>query len=422
MILNRSITPEIQPISSISWLGHGLEQLSNGSKVYTMEGGLPELTKIEIIFKGGNKYQQKILAGNYAGSLLKEGTKVRSGRDFNESIDFYGGFLSVEVDRDYVSVILYTLNKYLDKLLPLVSEMLTQPAYPADVLAVKTRNAVQQLATDMSKVNFRARRKLTQEIMGAQHYYGVMAEPADYEKITSADLQQFHDQQLFRQPATIIVSGGIPFDLHTQLERHFGQLPVRAASEFHKIAPQSNTSLIRVSMENTMQSAIRYGKLTIPPHNEDAAALEVAVMVLGGFFGSRLMKNIREDKGFTYGIHAGILQLQETAMLTIGTEVGNESVDATLFEIDKELTELCATAPSIEELTVAKNYMAGQLVKDADGAMAQAEMLRFRVQNHLPEDYHSTMLSLFNEVSPEQVRRAAELYLKPGSFTQVIAG
>ncbi len=420
MSLNRTIAPAINPISSINWLGHTEEKLSNGSRVFRLGGALPELTKIEWIFKAGNKYQRTLLAGNFASTLLKEGTKDTPGGSFNEQIDFYGAFLNVEYDRDYCTVSLYSITKYLPELLPMVAEMIIDPAYPEDVLAVKTRNAIQQLNTDMGKVGYRSRRKLTEMVMGSEHYYGIMATAGAYEAITAEEIRLFHIENFFCEPPIILVSGNVPGNMTSLLEKHFGQIRYITSREFERRDTVSTSGLTRIPMENTMQSGIRFGKNTIMPDHKDAEALEIAVMLLGGFFGSRLMKNLREDKGFTYGIHSGIMQLEEASMLTIGTETGNEHVEAALVEIDRELQIITTTLPTEDELSVIKNYMTGQLVKEAGGAMAQADLLRFRILNGLDEDHHKETLDRINGVTPEEVLGAADEYLQAASFSKNI--
>ncbi|MES2630033.1 MAG: pitrilysin family protein [Bacteroidota bacterium] len=422
MNLNRTIAPAINPISSINWLKHTEETLSNGSRVYLLGGPFPELSKIEFIFRAGNKYQRTLLAGNYAATLMKEGTKFTAAGPFNEQIDFYGAFLSVDFDRDYCTVTLHSLNKFLPELLPMVAEMIIDPAYPEDILAVKTRNAVQQLNTDMGKVSYRARRRITELVMGSDHYYGVMPTAEHYEALTTEEVRLFHVSNFFSEPPVIMVSGNVPSTITGLLEKSFGSVHYNVSREFEKRPTEIITGLERVAMENTMQSGIRYGKSTIMPEHEDADALEIAVMLLGGFFGSRLMKNLREDKGYTYGVHAGILQLQETSMLTIGTEIGNEHVDHALEEIDREIRILTQTEPKEEELSVIKNYMTGQMVKDADGPMAQSDLLRFRVLNNLDEDHHQQMLERINAITPEEVLMAADNYMQVESFAKVVAG
>lgn len=422
MSLNRTITPTINPISSINWLGHSEEILSNGSKVFLLPGGIPELTKIEFIFKAGNKYQRTMLSGSFASSLLKEGTNKTDGGSFNEQIDFFGAFLNVDYDRDYCTVSLYSISKYLSELLPMVAEMITDPAYPEEVLAVKTRNAIQQLHTDMAKVSYMSRRKLSEQVMGVDHYYGVMAQEKHYENITIEEIRNFHVSNFFSEAPVILVSGKIPANMTKLLEKNFGEIRYIQSREFERNEPQTITGLVNIPMENTMQSAIRYGKNTIMPDHKDADSLEIAVMLLGGFFGSRLMKNLREDKGFTYGIHAGILQLEEVAMLTIGTEIGNEHVEQALAEIDHELRILTTELPTEEELNVIKNYLTGQLVKEADGSMAQADLLRYRILNGLDEDHHQETLMRINRTTTEEVLEAAKNYLQADSFSIVVAG
>ncbi len=422
MILDRQVQPIIQPITAINWLGHTKSNLDNGTTLYQLKGADNELIKIEWVIAAGNKYQQKPLSGSFTSTLLKEGTQKTSGTVFNENLDYYGAFLNVESDRDFVSVNLYCLTKHLEKLLPMVSEMLTEPAFPGDILAVKTRNALQQFHTDMGKVAYRCRRTLTQQVMGADHYYGASANETDYENLVSADLAAFHATNFFSESWLILASGHIPANLQQQLNHHFGQLKFSNNRHFQPKAVSSTTGLIHVAMENTVQSAIRYGKTVPSSLHRDALSLDVTVMLLGGFFGSRLMKNLREDKGFTYGVHAGILPLQETALLTIGAELGNQHVDQALEEIDKELNLLCSTEPDTYELQTVKRYIAGQLVKEADGAMAQADLLRYRILHQLPETYHDILLTQLNEVTSSEIMEVANRYLQTESFVKVVAG
>ncbi|HEX4886983.1 MAG TPA: pitrilysin family protein [Luteibaculaceae bacterium] len=414
--------PLTHQIGSIQWTQPQVRSLANDAMVYCLGGLDVDVVKIELIFPAGTKYHKNLSVGSFTQQLLKEGTVRQDSSTFNDAIDYYGAFVSVETDRDYLTISVFCRTAFVHPVMALVHEMIMEPRFDADLLEIKKRNSIQNLLTNRKKVAFQSRVGLIGAVLGEQHYYGRISDTSDMQQVERADLVAFHAAHYFKSPPRVIVAGKITPDVNRSIEEFVGSLPVTSAYSFQKLATQTTAGIHRRPLEGAIQQSIRLGKLTIGPSHADATALDVAITALGGYFGSRLMDNLRERNGFTYGVHMSIDQFQEGAMISMHTELGKEYCDDALREIDLEFEKFLSEGISEDELQTVKNYLCGSLVKEADGSIAQSELLRFRLLNGLPDNAHEQVTHKIQHLSVAEVNAVAQKYLQRDSFVTVIAG
>jgi len=320
--------------------------------------------------------------------------------------------------------VFYSLNKYLDDLLPVLHEIALKAVFPQEEVETVIRKQHQEFLVNMEKVNFVARQNFGALIFGKKHPYGQSAKDEDYRKINNRVLQQYFEKRYRRAPFSMILAGKIPEGIIGKLNKYFGQHPIaehNAGSHIYPIEPSPDQSHF-IEKPGALQSALRIGKPVINKLHPDYQKLKVLNTLFGGYFGSRLMTNIREDKGYTYGIGSGIVSFRYTGMFYIASEVGAEVTRKAFVEIDREIEKLINEPVHDEELELVKSYMTGNFLRSADGPFALAELFRSVLPFGLTMDYYRDFLSTIKTITTEEIINLAVTYLQPDSLIRLTVG
>jgi len=423
--MDRSIAPEFKTINGIRLLEPVHEILENGIDLFTFNAGDQELVRIEWIFN--HMYMEKpvgpLLNIALTGMLL-EGTQQHSGAQIAEQVDFYGAFLQPEYSFDHSALTLYVLNKHVDKLLPLIKEILSESTFPQQELDTYIRNNKQHLAVSLNKNDFVARRTFNKAIFGDARY-GYSPSMTDYDQLIQADLVSLYEKQINPANCTILVSGKVKTPTITAIRKLFGTdwkrgITVEQPVYFPQI--EEYRDLIVVEKADALQSAIRLGYTSINRTHNDFPALQLVNTLLGGYFGSRLMSNIREDKGYTYSIGSGIASLKYGGFFTIATEVGVEVTDQTLIEIEKEINRLKTELVDENELNLVKNYMGGTFLGSLENVFSHVDKFKSVHFVGLNLDYYNRHLSIIQQSTAKSVLETAHKYLDFDRMVKVVVG
>ena len=293
--------PKIKEVSNLKIHQPIVSYLDNGIPVYDTRIGDQEVLKLEIIFDSGRPVEQKRLVGRFTNRLLKEGTRKYTGKKIAETFDYYGATLQLPVNLDHSRVTIYSLKKHFDKLLPVLKELLSVPTFPEDELENLIARSKQRLAIDLSKNDTVAYRLVTEKIFGEKHYYGYNSNPKMFEAITQADLKAHFENFYGSNYCKIFISGKTDDSIIKKLNKTVGQI-LTPKPERKNEAPNIPTRKKRqiVKTEGTVQTAIRIGCHLFNRNHPDYFGFSILNTVLGGYFGSRLMSTIREEKGYTY--------------------------------------------------------------------------------------------------------------------------
>jgi len=420
--LDRSIAPPIQKIKSVRLPELTHFTLDNGLLVNVLDRGTQEVMKLDVVFHAGRPFEQKHLTSRATIGLLKEGTKNHTSAQIAETMDFYGASLNTPFSLDTSSLLLYSLNKHFETLLPLFTEIVAEPTFPEKELQNFVQRSQQRLKVDLSKADVVAYRQITEYIFGAQHPYGYNSSVQSYANLEQANLFTHFNQNFCCQDCTIFISGKLPKNTAPLLNKYLGQLPLNPKKQPPKLPEIINQpSKTRVSLEG-VQSAIRIGKRMPNRKHPDYPALFVLNAILGGYFGSRLMANIREEKGYTYNIYSTLDPMMYDGYFYIGTEVGNEFVKPTLKEIYHELKVLQEELIAPEELDMVKNYLMGTLLMGLDGAFNAMEVWKALLVEGLDKDYFNNLIQVIQEITAEELQALAQKYFQLDSFWEVIVG
>lgn len=425
MTLNRKQAPDFKTIDKIH-IQHAVENtLDNGIKVYTIDSGSQELTKIEFLFKAGMYYQSQPLLASAANNLLETGTKNYTANELSDNIDFFGSFFECAVEQDFASLALFSLNKYLDKSLHYVEDIIKNPTFPKDEFDIYLSNKKQKHLVNSEKVNVLARRRFSELVFGEQHPYGRDVKTEDFDKLTIEKVKEFYQTFYHSGNCTIIASGKLSKDLIETLNQFFGKATWGKvqAIPVPKLEVDTTKQLKQfIEKPDAIQSAIRVGRLLFNKKDSDYFKFQVLNTILGGYFGSRLMANIREDKGYTYGIGSGLASLVNAGYFFISTEVGVDVANDTLKEIYKEIKILREELVDADELETVRNYVLGQFLRSVDGPYSLADKFKAIWEFDLGYDYFEKYFEAVKTITPEEIKSLANTYLQEKDLIELVVG
>ncbi|MDY0904349.1 pitrilysin family protein [Pedobacter sp. CFBP9032] len=421
-MLNRQIAPDFKQVSTINFIQPTHKKLNNNVPVYTIYSGEQDLVRIEFIFNNVKWDVEKPLQAIAVSALLNNGTSTLSSKEIAQKIDFYGAFFQTEYVQDHSSVTLYTLNKHLAAVLPIVRDVLTDSQFPQQEIDLYIQNQKQKLQVNLKKNDILARKEFAHALFG-NTAYGVDIQARHYDELKREDLTAYFKAAYAPDNCTVIVSGKFEEASFELLNSEFGQNwePGHATKNGFSFSTTPR-AVIYKERADAIQSAIRIGKLAVNRTHEDFAGLQILNTVLGGYFGSRVMNNIREDKGYTYGIGSGISSLQDAGYLFIATEVGAEVCAAALTEIYKEIEILKNELVGEEELTLVKNYMLGSMLGSLENVFSHADKFKNIHFFGLGYDYYENYIAKVKAITAEDIKLLANKYLNKEDFTEVVVG
>ncbi|MEY8687831.1 M16 family metallopeptidase [Bacteroides sp. AN502(2024)] len=423
--MDRTIQPEIQPLKNFGILPPVRMTLPNGIPLAVIHAGEQEVVRMDVLFAGGSWRQSQKLQALFTNRMLREGTEKYTAAAMAEKLDYYGSWLELSSSPEYAYITVYSLNKYLAKTLEVVESMIKEPLFPEKELRTILDANIQQYLVNTSKVDFLAQRTLSQSLYGEQHPCGRIVVEEDYHAITPEVLREFYKRYYHSGNCSIFLSGKVTEDMISRVTDIFG-------TSFHPLRQQvSKLSFpctavpekrIFIEREDAMQSAVKMGYTTITRDHPDYLKLRVLMTLFGGYFGSRLMSNIREEKGYTYGISAGIMLYPDSGLLVISTETDNQYVEPLIQEVYHEINRLHQEPVSEEELTIVRNYMLGEMCRNYESSFSLSDAWIFIATSGLDDDYFSRSLQAVNEVTPVEIQDLAQRYLCKETLKEVIAG
>ena len=420
---DRTKAPKVREIESLQLPAVHHYELDNGIPVYAVDLGTQDVVKLEVVFRAGRPYEQKRLAARATARQIREGSKRYSAADVAEALDFYGCTLSIPFQLDHSIFSLYSLSKHFAPGLQLLTDLLRQPTFPEKELdAFQLRNQ-RRLAVDLSKNDVIAYRQVTEEIFGESHPYGYNSQPSTYGALRREDLIAHHQRLYNRQNCCVFLSGRVTKTVMQQVNEAFSRAIPNGPPAYAQVsAPPPQRKTLRIDRPDTLQSALRISRPLFNRQHPDYQGLYVLNTILGGYFGSRLMANIREDKGYTYNIYSSVDTMQYGGQFMIGTEVGQDVVEDSLAQIYLEMERLQQEPVGEAELRMVRNYLLGSFLTLLDGPFNVADVVRTQVLEGLPSNYLEQLAKTVRHISPEELQRLAQKYFNKTEMVEVAVG
>ena len=423
-MLDRTIAPPIKDAINFRLQLKPYEKfaLDNGIEVYAIDAGAEEVLQVEWVFFAGNWQEEQNMVAATTNYMLKNGTSGKTAYEINEHFEYYGAYLNRASYNETAAISLHCLSKHAGQLLPVVNELITDSVFPEDELQLYKQNNKQRLAVNLKKSEFVAGRLIDEYVFGIDHPYGKYSTAAAYDALTRPQLQSFYTQYYQQSKYIIFIAGKLPKDIAQQLNKSFGRLPISniAAGKTHPLKPAAQKKYRVINDAEGVQGSIRMSRSFPNRHHPDFTKASVLNNLFGGFFGSRLMSNIREDKGYTYGIHSYIQSHMHESAWMISTEAGREVCEATIQEVYKEMDILRNEPVKKDELLLVKNYMLGSTLGDLDGPFHIMGKWKNIIINNLPATYFDDSVSAIKSVSAKELQELANKYFVPGDFYELV--
>lgn len=411
---------EIKPVKlPLIETGH----LHNQIPYHLINLGSHPVCRIDIVFQAGRPFERRPASSRTTTSLLREGAGDRSSAQIAETLDFYGGSLKCSAGLDFTIISLFSLTKHLNQLLPLMADVVLRPRFPdSEIEDFKVLNA-RQLRQELHKTDVVAYRLITEMIFGREHPYGYNTSPEDYLAITRDDITQHYERCFRPGNARVFISGRISPGILEMVNQYFGQASPSQSFEKARLPevplkPETRFERFPKAEQSSLRMGFAFGNRNHPDYTD----LYFASTILGGYFGSRLMKNIREEKGYTYNIYAQVDPHLYHGSCYISSEVGNEYVQKTIDEIRLELLKMSEQLVSSEELIMVKNYLLGQLHNMIDGPFNLASVVRALVLETGSLDFFDCFTRRIADITTEEIRAVSARYFSPDQMHLCVVG
>lgn len=424
-ILDRKTMPALAKAGKIDITHASQHKLPNGIPVYYVNAGTQDVVKIEMIFRAGACQQDIPLQADITNAMLEEGTKKHNSEEIASLLDYYGSFLETSSHQDYASVTIYSLGKHINKVLPVLEELVKEPVFPKEELDVYIKNKKQRFLVDSEKVRVVAARNFPSLMFGDKHPYGHVVTIEEFDAVKRDGLQTFHQKHYSPTDCAIIISGHVGDDLLKMVGDYFGGASWKAESNGKVLKAEFTASPEKkhfMAKKGALQSAIKLGRPLFLKSHPDAIPFQILNIILGGYFGSRLMSNIREDKGYTYGIGSGVVFLKDAGYFQISSEVGSDVCEKALVEVYKELDRLCSEPVPANELQLVKNYALGNFLRSMDGPFALADRFKHIWLHGMDYSYYETYLQTLSDITSDKLQEIANKYLQKDSIYELVVG
>jgi zinc protease len=423
--MDRSISPAIKDAVEFELIlkPYQLYTLKNGVKVYAIDAGAQDVLQVELVFAAGNNFEQNKNVAAATNALLKNGTSTKTAFEINECFEYYGAYCNRACYNETATISLSGLSKHFATLLPVVKEMITDSIFAEDELNIYKQNSKQRLAVNLTKSDFVANRLIDTYLYGENHPYGKVVNGEDIEALQQYQLKNYFEQYYVNGSCIIFVSGKLPSDVFEMLNENFGKLPLQPfaykLSTAERVFAKEKKYRIQNDV-NGVQGSIRIAREFPNRHHPDFMKVMVLNTLFGGYFGSRLMSNIREDKGYTYGIHSYIQNHIGHTSWLVTTDAGKDVCEATIEEVYKEMKALREELVSEEELNLVRNYLIGTILGDLDGPFQIMGRWKNLLLNNLDENYFYKSVETIKIITAEEIQALAKKYLNPQDFYELV--
>lgn len=398
------------------------KEASNGTPIYVLNSPEYEVVRLSFVFHAGTITQSHPFVASATANMLAEGTELYSSQQIAEKLDYYGSYFDINIDRDYCYITFCSLSKFFQPTAEVIEQVILHPTFPENEVTIYRAKRKQQLSIERRKVETIAREHFAKAMFGDGHPYGVSYPESEYDFLSHERVMEHFERRYTAENCIVVCSGNITDDVLATIHNIAAAIPAGREVGLKALPAFSTTHTKRIQHDGAVQSSIRIGRLLFPRTHKDFIPMQVLGTVLGGYFGSRLMQNLRERNGFTYGVMSAMVNFQHTGYLAIATQVGKEVTEQALQEISKEIELLRTELIPCEELELVKNIMVGEIMRILDGPFGIADVTTENILCGFDNSYIQQNLERIRQTTPEELLSLAKRYLCPEDMTTVVVG
>ena len=422
-MIDRKKGPIITTEFDLSVKGVTESILANNIALVEVNDGTQDIIKAELVFPTGRIHETKIAAAKATIALLREGSTRHNAKELAHIYDYYGAVVKASCTMEYASMSLVIVERYFAEVWPIWLHMVFYPLFAEEEVAKYKKVYSQKLVESLSQNDVQSYRELTELIFGSAHPYGYNTQPADIAQLQKEDLLDFYNQNMGIDNSFMILSGKYTEETRNTITNSLVQITRKnqhPEPSFKETAHRGGRHWVMT--DNEIQTSIKIGRTLFPIKHPDYTILRLLNTILGGYFGSRLMKNIREDKGYTYGIYSAVHCWTQGGFIYISADVDPVYEEPTLEQIELEMTKLTEEVIPEAELTMVKNYVLGQTLHLLDGPFAKGQLVKNLKVKQLDLDLFNANVEQIKNLGAEELRTIARKYLNFEDYTIVMAG
>lgn len=394
---------------------------SNGIELYALKNSGQKVVRLSIVMRAGSSYQRVPFSASATLNMLSEGSEEMSSQQIAMQLDYFGSYFEVSADRDYAVITFCCLDKFFTQTMRLVEQIVLYPVFPDKELRTYCDKRRQELGIERSKAAIKARELFAQKLFGAQHPYGISSPECLYDNLSREHLQEFYNRHYTAESCFMVCSIGHDAQIDAIL-RLAEKIPASENSE-KRIFPAPDTSPYGFALQaDAVQSAIRIGRRLFPRSHPDFIGMQVVATALGGYFGSRLVQNLREKRGYTYGVLASMVNLEKDGYIAIATQVGANVTKEAVEQIFCEMERLRTAPIGNEELACVRNMIYGEIMRILDGPFGIVDVTIENIQNGTDNNETDRMIRQIRNIGPDRIAQLCSQYLIADTFTTVVAG
>ena len=394
----------------------------NGTPIYAINCPEYEVVRVSFVFHAGSTTQRHPFTASATANMLAEGSRNMTSQQIAEKLDYYGSYFDINIDRDYSYITFCALSKFFPQTAEVIEEVILHPTFPETEVATYRDKRRQQLSIERRKVETIARENFAHAIFGEKHPYGVSFPESAYDTLCREHIEEHYRNRYSAENCIVVCSGAISDDVLQRITHIASQIPASNTLTTIEFPPYDTHYNVRVQHDGAMQSSIRMGRLLFPRSHEEFVPMQVLSTLLGGYFGSRLMQNLREQNGYTYGVYSAMVNFQQTGYLAIATQVGTEVTEDALQQIAAEIDRLRTERVSEQELSLVKNIMAGEMMRILDGPFGIADVTTENILCGFDNRQIEANLRRIRNTTPDEILSLAQRYLSPEDIVTVVAG
>lgn len=419
MILNRSIPPNSNNLEKINLKNPEIHNLGDGLNLYSFFSDLKKVLKIDIIIQSNKLYDYPPEFLSLIPKMLQLGTKSKSHDEIVEHIEYLGAFTSYVSTQDNMTLSLYCRVVNFDEVFPLFMETILEPSFQEDELVKLKKREISGLKINLKKTKTIASRQFKNDFFGENHFYGKNISIEGIQNLSANQLKLAYFDILNNSEISILSSGSLGYSEIQVVKKN-----INLISTYQKIndrvvfKPKSTQNYTEI--DDAVQTSVFIGRHLPDFTHPDFFSIGFVNTVLGGYFGSRLMKNIREDKGLTYGISSIVRKMKYSSHSIIVTDVLKEKKEFALDEIYSEIDKLGSI--NFDEIELVKNYILGSFQSDITSSFALSDVYS-KVHNlGLDFDYYRNWVDSINTMNMDIYLTIVKKYFTRENLTEVTAG
>ena len=413
--------PEIHPISLPRVPHYEVTKAANGTPLYTLHNSTQGVVRVSFVFRAGTSYQTVPFRASTVVNTLSEGTQNLSGEQIAEGLDFVGSYYDANIDRDWSVVTFCSLGKFIDPTLDIAEEVILRPSFPEREIASYCAKRKEQLHIQRSKPEQLSRELFGKSLFGENHPYGITSSEEAYDDLTPELLREFYQAHYNAANAFAVISGDFGPEVEERVKAILAALP-EGKEASREIPPLESVPFAKESLEGAVQSSVKIGIPLFSRSHPDFIPLQVLATAMGGYFGSRLMQNLREEHGYTYGAYAAMINLDQSGYFVMSAEVAAEHTDEAIAEFFNELERIASEPIGEEELEIVRKIIVGDVMRIFDGPFGAADVTIENIQNGERNDYTEHFMERVRTITPAELLAVAERHLQKNRCTVTIIG